>query len=45
MNLGIPCLAYGIAAEFLISHTEVVKTSKGNITIYFLYKEDIGAIH
>ena len=39
MNLGIPCLAYGIAAEFLISHKEVMKTSKGDITIHFLYKE------
>lgn len=45
MNLGLPCLAYGIAAEFLISHREIVQTSKGKVTIHFLYKEDIGAIH
>ena len=45
MNLGIPCLAYGVAAQFLISHTDIAKTSKGDITIYFLYKEDIGAIY
>ena len=44
MNLGLPCLAYGIAAEFLITHREIVETSKGNITIHFLYKEDVGAI-
>jgi hypothetical protein len=43
MNLGIPCLAYGIAAEFLISHSEIVETSKGRVPIHFLYKEDIGA--
>jgi len=45
MNLGIPCLAYGIAAQFLISHKEQVVTPKGQVTIYFLYKEDIGAIY
>ena len=44
MNLGLPCLAYGIAAEFLISHREIVLTSKGKVTIHFLYKEDVGAI-
>lgn len=43
MNFGLPCLAYGIAAEFLISHRETVETSKGTVTIHFLYKEDIGA--
>ncbi|EFX79255.1 hypothetical protein DAPPUDRAFT_319751 [Daphnia pulex] len=43
MNLGLPCLAYGIAAEFLISHREIVETSKGRVPIHFLYKEDIGA--
>ena len=43
MNLGLPCLAYGIAAEFLISHREFVETSKGRVTIHFLYKEDVGA--
>lgn len=45
MNLGIPCLAYGVAAQFLITHRELVVTSKGTVTIHFLYKEDIGAIY
>jgi hypothetical protein len=36
-NLGIPCLAYGIAAIFLIKHTEPVDTPNGIIKIYFLY--------
>ena len=45
MNLGIPCLAYGIAGHFLISHEEQVITPKGPVSIYFLYKEDIGALH
>lgn len=44
MNLGIPCLAYGIAAGFLITHVEQVQTSCGRIPIYFLYKEDVGAM-
>ncbi|ODN02685.1 hypothetical protein Ocin01_03998, partial [Orchesella cincta] len=43
MNLGIPCLAYGIAATYLIRHTEQVNTSKGPVTIYFLYAEDRGS--
>ncbi|XP_044263716.1 uncharacterized protein C15orf61 homolog [Tribolium madens] len=43
LNLGIPCLAYGIAAIFLIKHHESVVTSKGNVKIYFLYPEDKGA--
>ncbi|KAI9562241.1 hypothetical protein GHT06_013206 [Daphnia sinensis] len=30
-------------AIFLISHKEIVQTSKGEVTIHFLYKEDIGA--
>ncbi|XP_017772245.1 PREDICTED: uncharacterized protein C15orf61 homolog [Nicrophorus vespilloides] len=42
-NLGIPCLAYGIAAKFLIKHLEVVHTAKGPVTIYFLYPEDKGS--
>ena len=46
-NLGIPCLAYGIAAHFLISHTEEVAIAgqDTSVTIHFLYKEDIGAIY
>lgn len=41
--LGIPCLGYGIAALFLIKHTEIVKTPKGCVKIYFLYPEDKGS--
>lgn len=43
MNLGIPCLAYGLGAVFLIRHHEDVKTPQGIVRIYFLYKEDEGA--
>lgn len=43
--LGIPCLAYGIAAMFLIKHSEIVHTEHGDITIYFLYPEDKGSLH
>ncbi|XP_065210052.1 uncharacterized protein C15orf61 homolog [Planococcus citri] len=39
-NLGIPALMYGIAAIFLITHKENVVTSKGNVYIYFLLKEN-----
>lgn len=42
-NLGIPCLAYGIAATALITHEEVVHTPVGEVTIYFLYAEDKGS--
>ncbi|CAH1109776.1 unnamed protein product [Psylliodes chrysocephalus] len=45
LNLGLPCLAYGLAAIYLIKHTEVVKTNKGNIKIYFLYPEDKGSLY
>ncbi|KAJ8910777.1 hypothetical protein NQ315_015118 [Exocentrus adspersus] len=45
LNLGIPCLAYGIAATFLIKHVETVNTSKGTISIYFLYPEDKGSLY
>lgn len=40
---GLPTFAYGCAARFLIKWRETVKTSKGNVTIYFLYKEDYHA--
>ncbi|KAJ3653654.1 hypothetical protein Zmor_012893 [Zophobas morio] len=43
INLGIPCLAYGVAATFLIKHTEFVCTSNGKVEIYFLYPEDKGS--
>lgn len=44
MNLGIPMVVYGLAASVLISHSEVVKTNSGDVVIYFLYKEDKGAL-
>ncbi|XP_054278598.1 uncharacterized protein C15orf61 [Macrosteles quadrilineatus] len=45
LNFGIPTLLYGIAAIFLIKHSEIVYTDKGNIPIYFLIKEDKGSLH
>ncbi|KAL1501091.1 hypothetical protein ABEB36_006481 [Hypothenemus hampei] len=45
INLGLPCLAYGIAAIYLIRHEELVYTCKGKVTIYFLYKEDKGSLY
>uniref|UniRef100_A0A914VNK9 Uncharacterized protein n=1 Tax=Plectus sambesii TaxID=2011161 RepID=A0A914VNK9_9BILA len=41
-NLGIPCLAYGIAATFLIKHTEFVSEPESDtkVPIHFLIKED-----
>ena len=44
INLGIPCIAYGLAACFLIRHTELVHTRTGVAPIYFLYEEDKGAM-
>nr|CAD7431412.1 unnamed protein product [Timema monikensis] len=43
INLGIPCLAYGLAAMFLIRHVELVHTANGDVRLYFLYKEDKGS--
>ena len=43
-NLGIPCLAYGLAVCFLIRHTELVHTRTAVVPIYFLYEEDKGAM-
>ncbi|CAK8697311.1 unnamed protein product [Clavelina lepadiformis] len=40
VNFGIPCLAYGIGALFLINHKETVNTTSGSVFVYFLYKED-----
>ncbi|CAF0918175.1 unnamed protein product, partial [Brachionus calyciflorus] len=40
LNLGIPTLAYGIMGKCLITHSEVVKTPKGDVKIYFLIKEN-----
>ncbi|KAI6203326.1 hypothetical protein M3Y94_00543200 [Aphelenchoides besseyi] len=39
-NLGIPCLLYGLAAIFLIRHTEQLKIQNKEIPIHFLIKED-----
>ncbi|XP_006001846.1 uncharacterized protein C15orf61 homolog [Latimeria chalumnae] len=44
VNLGIPTLAYGIGLWFLVEETETVQTPLGPVTIYFLIKEDKGAI-
>lgn len=44
LNLGIPTLAYGLAASFLIKHEETVKTSRGDVKIYFLMVEEKGAM-
>lgn len=43
MNLGIPCLIYGLAATQLIKHFEIVDTKKGPVKIYFLLPEHKGA--
>ncbi|CAG9764509.1 unnamed protein product [Ceutorhynchus assimilis] len=45
INLGIPCLAYGLAAIYLIRHEEIVNTHKGDIIIYFLYPEEKGSLY
>lgn len=43
MNLGIPCLMYGLAATQLIRHVEKVNTKYGKVDIYFLLPEDKGS--
>ncbi|XP_055612876.1 uncharacterized protein C15orf61 homolog [Uranotaenia lowii] len=45
LNLGIPMLGYGLAARFLIRHTELVDMGPkyGQVPIYFLYAEDKGS--
>ncbi|XP_049536086.1 uncharacterized protein C15orf61 homolog isoform X1 [Anopheles darlingi] len=43
-NLGLPQLFYGLAAVFLIRHTEYVEMgNQGRVPIYFLYAEDKGS--
>jgi hypothetical protein len=43
-NFGIPTLMYGLAAIFLIRHSEIVQTNQhGSVKIYFLIKETSGA--
>ncbi|XP_054476034.1 uncharacterized protein C15orf61 homolog isoform X2 [Anoplopoma fimbria] len=43
LNLGIPCLAYGIGCWMVVGAAETVQTSAGPVTVYFAYKEDEGA--
>uniref|UniRef100_A0A1A8CV24 Chromosome 15 open reading frame 61 n=1 Tax=Nothobranchius kadleci TaxID=1051664 RepID=A0A1A8CV24_NOTKA len=43
INLGIPCLAYGIGCWMVIGAAETVHTSVGPVTVYFAYKEEEGA--
>ncbi|XP_011303171.1 uncharacterized protein C15orf61 homolog [Fopius arisanus] len=45
INLGIPLLLYGLAATQLIRHEEIVKTTRGEVKIYFLLPEDKGSLH
>ncbi|KAK2588636.1 hypothetical protein KPH14_006403 [Odynerus spinipes] len=45
LNLGIPTLAYGLAATLLIRHEEIVRTPRGDVTIYFLEPEDKGSLY
>lgn len=43
VNLGVPCLVYGLAAMCLIRHTQLVNTDAGSVPVFFLYKEDVGS--
>lgn len=43
INLGIPCLMYGLAATLLIRHVEMVYTKKERVEIYFLLEEHKGS--
>ncbi|XP_070388686.1 uncharacterized protein C15orf61 [Dermacentor albipictus] len=43
LNFGIPTLAYGLGSLLMIRHREVVQTSRGPVTVYFLYPEEPGA--
>ncbi|XP_062860741.1 uncharacterized protein C15orf61 homolog [Trichomycterus rosablanca] len=43
INLGIPCLAYGLGSLMVARVTETVHTSAGPVTVYFAYKEVEGA--
>ncbi|XP_061451897.1 uncharacterized protein C15orf61 homolog [Rhineura floridana] len=45
INCGIPTLLYGIGSWFLVSVTETVHTPCGPVTVYFLNKEDEGAMY
>ncbi|KAL6479087.1 hypothetical protein MHYP_G00125200 [Metynnis hypsauchen] len=39
INLGIPCLAYGLGSWMVVRVTETVQTSAGPVTVHFAYKE------
>lgn len=43
--LGIPTLLYGLGSWLFARVTETVHTSYGPITVYFLNKEDEGAMY
>ncbi|XP_061533137.1 uncharacterized protein C15orf61 homolog [Phycodurus eques] len=43
INLGIPCLAYGIGCWMVVGAAETVQTSVGPVKVYFAYKEEEGA--
>lgn len=43
INLGIPCLAYGLGSWMVARVPETVQTSAGPVTVYFAYKEVEGA--
>ena len=47
INVGIPCLMYGIAAMVLISHRDhvIMNSYDLNVPVYFWYKETEGAIY
>ncbi|XP_064474951.1 uncharacterized protein C15orf61-like [Ornithodoros turicata] len=45
MNLGLPTLAYGLCSVSMIKHREIVRTEQGPVTLYFLLKEDEGAMY
>ncbi|XP_077513874.1 uncharacterized protein C15orf61 isoform X3 [Amblyomma americanum] len=45
LNLGLPTLAYGLGSLLMVRHREEVRTSRGPVTVYFLYREEPGAMH
>ncbi|XP_030222665.1 uncharacterized protein C15orf61 homolog [Gadus morhua] len=40
INLGVPCVAYGVGCWLVVGASETVQTSVGKVTVYFAYKED-----
>ena len=45
INLGIPNVAYGVVSYLLVTHSETVLTSNGEVKIYFHIKEDSAAMY